>query len=140
VSAGVKVRNVAGLSYTTSSAFIFSSSRRFWASNSAIAALVDTGSLVYLIAALWCRSKLALTPGAHQPPLVEHDAELAPDDPAVVRYTFAPHAREAVPALLPIGVGQLHAVAIGDAQDGGLRQESPGPTLGLIHTFDDGGW
>jgi len=58
----VKVRNVAGLSYTTSSAFIFSSSRRFWASNSAIAALVDTGSLVYLIAALWCRSKLALTP------------------------------------------------------------------------------
>ncbi len=44
------MRNVAGLSYTTSSAFIFSSSRRFWASNSAIAALVDTGSLVYLIA------------------------------------------------------------------------------------------
>ncbi len=61
VSAGVKVRNVAGLSCTTSSAFIFSSSRRFWASNSAIAALVDTGSLVYLIAALWCRSKPALT-------------------------------------------------------------------------------
>ena len=57
VSAGVKVRNVAGLSYTTSSALIFSSRRRFWASNSAIAALVDTGSLVYLIAALWCRSK-----------------------------------------------------------------------------------
>jgi len=60
----VKVRNVAGLSYTTSSAFIFSSRRRFWASNSAIAALVDTGSLVYLIAALWCRSKLALTAGS----------------------------------------------------------------------------
>jgi len=39
----VKVRNVAGLSYATSSTFIFSSSRRFWASNSAIAALVDTG-------------------------------------------------------------------------------------------------
>ncbi len=53
----VKVRNVAGLSYTTSSALIFSSRRCFWASNSAIAALVDTGSLVYLIASLWCRSK-----------------------------------------------------------------------------------
>jgi len=57
------VRNVAGLSYTTSSAFIFSSRSRFWASNSAIAALVDAGPLVHLIAALWCRSKLALTWG-----------------------------------------------------------------------------
>jgi len=52
-----EVRNVAGLSYTTSRAFIFPSSSRFWASNSAIAALVDTGPLAHLIAALLCRSK-----------------------------------------------------------------------------------
>jgi len=61
VSAGVEVRNVAGLSYTTSSAFIFPSRGCSWASNSLLAALVSPRPLVHLKAARWCRSKVALT-------------------------------------------------------------------------------
>ncbi len=61
VSAGVQVRNVAGLSYTTSSAFIFPSRGCSWASNSILAALVSPSPLVHLKAAGLCRSKVALT-------------------------------------------------------------------------------
>jgi len=60
VSAGVEVvevRNVAGLSCTTSSAFIFPGSGRSWASNSVLAALVSPSPLVHLKAARLCRSK-----------------------------------------------------------------------------------
>jgi len=55
------VRNVAGLSYTTSSAFIFPSRGCSWASHSALAALADPNPLVHLKAAMLCRSKVALT-------------------------------------------------------------------------------
>ena len=57
VSAGVEVRNVAGLSYTTSSAFIFPSRGCSWASNSVLAALLSPSPLVHLKAARLCRSK-----------------------------------------------------------------------------------
>jgi len=68
-------------------------------------------------------------PGADQAPLVEHDAERAPDDPAVVGHALAPDTREPTPALLPVGMGQLHAIAVSDAEDGRLRQEALGPAL-----------
>ena len=61
VSAGAEVRNVAGLSYTTSRAFIFPSRGCSWASHSVLAALVDPNPLVHLKAAMLCRSKVALT-------------------------------------------------------------------------------
>ena len=65
VSAGAEVRNVAGLSYTTSRAFIFPSRGCSWASHSVLAALVDPNLLVHLKAAMLCRSKDA----AGEPPL-----------------------------------------------------------------------
>jgi len=57
VSADVQVHNVAGLSYTTSSAFIFPSRGCSWASNSVLAALISPSPLVHLKAARLCRSK-----------------------------------------------------------------------------------
>jgi len=60
-------------------------------------------------------------PGAHQPPLIEDYAKLAADDPAVVGHALAPNPRETVPALFAIGVCQLHAIVVSDAEDGRLR-------------------
>jgi len=68
-------------------------------------------------------------PGAHQAPLVEHDAKLAADDPAVVGHALAPDACEPTPALFAVGMGQLHAIAVGHPEDGRLRQEVVGPAL-----------
>ncbi len=68
-------------------------------------------------------------PGADESPLVEDDAELAADDPAVVGHAFAPDAREAAVPLFAVGMGQLHAIAVGHAEDGWLRQEARGPVL-----------
>jgi len=67
--------------------------------------------------------------GAQQAPLVENHAEFAADDPAVVGHALAPDAREATAALLPVRMGQLHTIAVSDAEDGRLRQEARGPVL-----------
>ncbi len=53
----VQVRNVASLSYTTSSAFIFPSRGCSWASNSVLVALISPRPLAHLKAARLCRSK-----------------------------------------------------------------------------------
>jgi len=68
-------------------------------------------------------------PGADEPPLIEDNAELPADDPAVVGHALAPDAREPTPTLLPVRMGQLHTIAVGDAEDGRLRQEAIGPPL-----------
>jgi len=126
VSAGVK-RNVAGLSYATSSTFIFSSSRRFWASNSAIAALVDTGPLAHLIAASWCRSKALgrLQAGRGRPPYVILHA---------CNPTLAHRALRADP-----GVGLLlpYALIVYATGDGTSRVEVLDPEIALAAAGDN---
>ncbi len=62
------MRNVAGLSYTTSRAFIFPSRGCSWASHSVLAALVDPNLLVHLKAAMLCRSKDAAGEPQWSPP------------------------------------------------------------------------
>jgi len=68
-------------------------------------------------------------PGADQAPLIEDHAELAADDPVVVGDALAPDARKPTPALLAVGMGQLHAITVGHAENGRLRQGAIGPPL-----------
>jgi len=63
------------------------------------------------------------------PPLVEHDAARAADDPAVGGDAFAAKTREEASALFAVGVGHLDAIAVGDAEDGRLYQEAISPPL-----------
>ncbi len=93
VSAGVEVvevRNVAGLSCTTSSAFIFPGRGRSWASNSVLAALVSPSPLVHLKAARLCRSKVALTVVVHARRVGRHGRVVGQPGQAIYGHTRRP--------------------------------------------------
>lgn len=66
-------------------------------------------------------------PIGDQAQLVDHDAELAPNDPAVIGLALATRLVEITPRAHRMA--QFNAVAVGDAQDGRLDQELAGPAL-----------
>ena len=57
--------------------------------------------------------------------MVDHDAELAPNDPAVIGLALFARLVEIAPGAHRMA--QFNAVAVGDAQDGRLGQEVAGP-------------
>ena len=64
-------------------------------------------------------------PGHDQPELVQEQAQLAPDDPAMVGVPLAPDLRR-TPSFTD-GVDQLNAVGVDHAEERGLREEAGGP-------------
>lgn len=66
-------------------------------------------------------------PGTGQPPLVQDDGELAPDNPAMIREPFAPNLPSCT--LLPPGMEQFNPKTIGDPEHGGIGQEPVRPVL-----------
>ena len=72
--------------------------------------------------------QLILAPMPHnQPPLIEQETEFAPDNPTVIRETFAADLLGA--AALAHGVDQLDAVGVNDAEHGRGGQEGLRPVL-----------
>ena len=76
-------------------------------------------------------------PIGDQAPLVLYDAQLAAYDPTMIGLAFPTDLM--LPPAFPYWVAQLNAVAVGNPQDGGLRQKVAGPVLLGLQPAEEAG-